>query len=172
MQLILLTTVMLVGAGGDTQFDKKAALAALKKQGSAHLQAACKLDAEKFIETVHPAAIKKVGGRKKMLEILRDVHKKLAEIGWKDVKSVVGTPKQITVTKGEVFGILPFTMTYKLRDKFYKGQLYKLGVSENNGKTWKFVRIPATDARKQLEELFPKLPKDFSIPKQGRVIPQ
>jgi hypothetical protein len=118
---------------------------------------------ERGLDCVADEVIALAGGRKAMAEVLARTKAKLADGGVEPVGAEVDPPTRVVAAGGKVFAIVPMRVTLKLRGTGVLVHSYMLGVSADDGQTWKFVDGSHL-TRVMVEKLFPGFPSDLQLP--------
>jgi hypothetical protein len=157
-------TVVVLFLGASFSFAKAedAKLTAARKQAQECGEATVKGDYKKLVEMTHPSAVKSVGGKEKMIDLLE---KSMAELKSKGFAftSFKADPVQSSATKGgSLYCILPSTLKIKIDQRNITQRSYLLGISSDGGKTWKFLE--GAQGEPGLRKLMPEIPKDLKFP--------
>lgn len=116
-------------------------------------------DHEKFAELTAPEVIEKIGGRQKYIALLKsnDGSDKVFE---KEIFTA-GDPHEIVAHNNKLFAVVPFTLeAITAKKTVIKTTASMVGISTNDGKTWKFISDDA------FFEFFPELEGKLTIPKK------
>lgn len=119
-------------------------------------------DFKAYIRFIHPAAIKFAGGKEDMMQALRQ-GKVALDLHTSGYDTSLQQPKRLIRGTSNLYTVVPQTVTLQLANKqTINRSSYLLGVSADDGRTWKFVDggTPATDIRK----MFPDFPKNERLP--------
>jgi hypothetical protein len=119
-------------------------------------------DFAKVADLTHPALIKLLGGREKMIASMQAGAKEMRAKGFVLRSATIDNPSDLVAAGAERYVIVPF----KLEIKTPKGKLlqksFVIGVSDDGGKTWLFVN-GGVDIKK-IKEVLPNLPDALRIP--------
>jgi len=130
-----------------------------QQQAKTCLEAQYQPDNAKYVDCLHPEIIKASGGKEKALADLNKMFNMVGKISYTSLD--VSTPKEVKTAGKGMITVVPYQMTRKAatgEDETSKDFL--IGVSEDEGKTWKF----ATSAMySPLEKSFPGV-KDLETP--------
>ena len=121
----------------------------LKKQADDLVDAVNKGDFDRFIELTHPQVIKKVGGRENLISIMKKVFDQNPKI-FESFSASAGIPNMLVESEELLFGVVPQKIegiTHK-KHKVISNDCV-VGVSNDDGKTWKFV------SGEKFDEIFP-----------------
>jgi hypothetical protein len=129
----------------------------LKKQANELYAAFDKNDFDKFVELTHPKVIEKVGGRENLVLMMKKVAEQNPKI-FETFSTSVGNPQSLVKAEGLLFGVVPQKIEGITHEKHKIVQkACVVGVSNDQGKTWKFVSGEKFDA------LFPTLKGKLQI---------
>jgi hypothetical protein len=128
--------------------------------------ALAKGDFETVADLTHENVIMLLGGRKKMLAVLAETHQQLKMQGvtFKDVK--MHEPSRPVRVGKEIYILVPFEMELVGPGKKVDAQPSVVGVSDDGGKTWRFV--DTSIGRKEIKKYLPNLPDTLDIPTRNR----
>lgn len=129
----------------------------LKKQANELYAAFDKNDFDKFVEQTHPKVIEKVGGRENLVLMMKKVAEQNPKI-FETFSTSVGNPQSLVEAEGLLFGVVPQKIEGITHEKHKIVQkACVVGVSNDQGKTWKFV------SGEKFDELFPTLKGKLQI---------
>ena len=117
-------------------------------------------DFEKMADLTHPKAFEIAGSRENYIAYMRKGFQMTKEI-FESFSWTIGTPSNLVEIDGQLFGIVPRTLsgvTVKKTKTIQEGSI--IGVSTDNGKTWKFVNGT------NFKVFFPAYVDKISIPEQ------
>jgi len=113
----------------------------------------------------HPAVVSGMGGKEQMVAAVKKGNDEMKKSGASFRGVRMGTPGKFFRTPKHIFSLLPQTLLINIKDGYLETQTSMLGVSDDQGKMWKFVSA-GNLSRAQLKSLFPDLPDDLKIPQQ------
>jgi hypothetical protein len=104
-----------------------------------------------------------VGGREKMVELVRrDVEEGKAE-GYEPLSSTNSAPTQVLRVGGQTYAVLPYKLRMRAPKEILVSDAFMIGVSDDGGQTWKFLSgDSADDAR--LKVLIPDAAGKLKLP--------
>ncbi len=146
-------------ARADDAETKKAVKALAEKVGTATL----KEDYDTLFDLTHPKVVEPLGGKEKFVEATKGVMKKMKDAGIAFTSFKIGEPTDPVRGGKEVFVVVPTTAELDTPKGKATATSYLLGVSADNGKTWRFVDGAAGAA--ETRKMFPDLPKSVTLPK-------
>jgi hypothetical protein len=138
----------------------------LKKQADEMANAITTNDFETFTDFMYPKVIQMVGGREKFITGLKAAMGQFESAGIESSDYLVENPTQTINFEKQIFSILPTKTTIKTRNGTVNMLGGLLGISQDNGKNWTFIRIQSKEA---LKRLFPKVADKLKVPAIGIV---
>ncbi len=93
----------------------------------------------KFIDNLHPKLVEAMGGKENMLDSMIKDYERLNLEGSTQVAMVIGEPSQIEEVGGQIFAVMPVRTTTKSLEGDLVADGSIVGVSDDNGKNWKFI---------------------------------
>lgn len=123
-------------------------------------------DFQAYVKFLHPVVVEDAGGRDTMIQITR--HGKVTLDEQTDgYDTSVKQPTRLIQGTRNLYTVVPQQVTLRLKDdQTINRSSYLLGVSDNDGKSWKFVD-GGTDAQK-IRQLFPDFPANERLPNENR----
>lgn len=119
-------------------------------------------DYETFANFVHAKVMDEVGGRQNMINLTKQGKVALDE-QTDGYDSSVKPPKRLIATANNLFTVVPQSVTVRLKSgQEILRDSYLLGVSADNGKSWKF--IDGAGGAKKLREMMPEFPRNERLP--------
>ena len=109
---------------------------------------------EKFASYMHPKLIAKIGGKESFInglkKIIRDFEAKTLTM----VEYTIKSPTQLIEQDSNVFTIMKTVTVIKVGNENITQETGLLGISENNGKDWKFIRV---ETKESIKPFFPNI---------------
>jgi hypothetical protein len=162
--LLWALTVVLFSAPARAESPTHAGEAA-KRDGNDRNFALLRRDYETYVSYMHPALFKVLGSKEKIISTLERRRGRLEADGERMVASLVGEPIQLVKAGSELHAILPQEDITVVRGR--KGEFhavgYLLGVSNDDGKTWKFIDISRMGP-KDVRQLLPNYNGKLKLP--------
>jgi hypothetical protein len=156
---VLGAVALSAAAGADDKDLKKAVKGLVEKMQAATL----KDDFETVIDMTHPKAVEQLGGREKALATTKTVMKQLKDGGLAIKALSAGEPGEPARGEKELYVVVPTKIEMTAAKGKVNGTGFILGVSADDGKTWKFVDgAPGPDT---VRKMFPGIPKALELPK-------
>jgi hypothetical protein len=128
-----------------------------------------KAEYETFARYTHPKVVEMMGGKEKMIELLRAGVDQMKEKGIKFADMTAGEAEEPRVVGDLVISIVPQTLVMKSPDMKIIQESSLLGISSDKGKTWSFIEL-GTITQEQFNTVFPDLADHVKIPKKKEAI--
>lgn len=120
-------------------------------------------DYQGFLAYTHPATIKVMGGKDKMLASTLEELKQLEADGVKFLDIKFGVPSKIVNTGKELQCVIPQSIEMKIKGGKMTTTTSLIAISENNGKSWFFVDSGGNNLE-NLKSLLPTLSDELELP--------
>lgn len=117
----------------------------------------------RLIDLTYPPFVESTGGREKTLADVEQAMTQMREAGFKLDEFKVGQPGQQHSTATHQFIVVPTETLISSPQGKIKAKSFLLAISEDAGKSWKFVDGAGLQ-RKANRELLPKFPDGFELP--------
>ncbi len=118
-------------------------------------------DFEKLVDYTHPKVVEKLGGKEKMVAFLKQDSGQMKPEGFELVSVDVNNVKQIENIDNHLFSIIPMNLTINSPQGKFSQESYLIGISSNNGETWKFI---SGVSRERFRLLFPNVADKLEFP--------
>ena len=115
-------------------------------------------------DQTYPRLVAQLGGRQKMIVAMRAAMKEMRAKGFEFAGFDFDDPTRPVPSNGELFSVVPETITMATRDATYTQKSFMLAISQNDGVTWTFID-GATLTPAILSDLFPNVPPSVRLPK-------
>ena len=153
-----------------------AKLSAALKQAQECGDATVKGDYEKLVDLTHPAVVKLAGGKEKMIDLLKKSIGEMKDQGIIFESSKSSAADSYIRSGTALFCVIPTVVKLKVEKKSEtkseKKRLtlpsFLLGVSNDDGKTWKF--LDGAQGEPGLRKLVPEIPKDLKFPEKAKPV--
>jgi hypothetical protein len=132
----------------------------LKKQADEMGKAMMSGDYEKFVEFLHPRAFEIAGTKQRMISSMKETMKELKDLGVEFGDYIIEAPTKIITENKVIYALMPTISTAKLNNKTSKTVSSLLGISDDDGNNWKFIRLGSQEA---LKVYFPKIADKFTV---------
>ena len=159
---ILFVSLLCAAAAAQEQLSEAAAKQ-LQTQAEGCGRAFIEGDFGRLADCTLPKLVELIGGREKMLEaVRRDVEEMKAE-GFEPLSSVNSAPTQVVRVGSQTYAVLPVKFKMRTSKEILASDSFMIGVSGDDGKTWKFLSADSTDeARMKL--LLPDVVGKLKLP--------
>lgn len=157
--LVLLLIIPFLSHGQDTTY--------LKQQAKRFANATFKNDYKTVIELTHPALIELTGGPEMMQKLISDKVEALRKRGVLKFDGSVGSPGKFYKAGEEIHCLLPESIVLKVANGHYTGRSYLLAITQDKGKTWRFLDVGNMPAD-VLQKLLPNFNSNLVIPPSGK----
>jgi len=121
-------------------------------------------DYAKVVDNTYAAVVKELGGRDAAIKVAADAMQQLKDEHFEIKAYFVGTPEGLHSEHGVTFTIVPTRMEMQAPDAHIVARGYLLALSEDAGKTWKFVDGSGLADAAFRDHVLPKLPADLTLP--------
>lgn len=162
--LALLGAATAFGQAGDAlpAFNKTdGGFPSLKKLAQEISDATVKGDYEKLADLTHPEVVKMSGGRKKMIDGIKLESAQIKAEGFELISISTGEVKQVARVDKEIFAVVLIDMVISSSNTKSRGGSSLIGISSDNGATWKFIN--GVD-QERLKQMFPKAAEKIVVP--------
>ena len=131
-------------------------------------------DYEKIIDLSHGNVVAALGGKNKALETVQRQMQLMKDRKMMLTEFKIGEPWPFTRSKENKFVVVPTQITLTIPGNIVQADSFLLGISADQGKTWKFVDGAGIKSEKQQEKILPPLPKELKLPelKPPRILPE
>ena len=155
-------------AGGNTNSQTKteagkSAYPSLKIQANEVGNATINGDFAKVVDYTYPKVLEMVGGRDKMLTLIKQGDEQNKADGVSYVSVEIGDPGQIEKIDTQIFAVLPMKLTMKAPDGKFIGESALVGISDDGGQNWKFI---SSVSQKRFNAVFPKAADKIKMPEE------
>lgn len=121
----------------------------------------------RLVDLTYPKLVEMVGGRDKMIEILRRTSEDMKARDSAILGAEVGEPNEVVTVGDKKFAIVPMTVRVRVPDGTLRSKGFLVAVSEDRGKTWTFIDGAGLEPGKEKEKLaqvLPDFPPELSLP--------
>jgi len=158
MRGILSTAVLCLACGGIQAAEPEKKQNA-KKAADAVIDATRKGDVDRIIESTYEPVIAEVGGREKMAEAIRETFQLVKALELK-----AGEPGELHVAGKQTYVVVPTSGIVQVGDIKVSLNSYLLGISADDGATWKFVDGQGIGEEEERKKVLPDLPLSLKLP--------
>lgn len=122
-----------------------------------------------FSNYTYPAIVEKMGGKEKMVEILKKGTMKMKSEGTAFLKVSFGEPSKIISIENELQCTMPQSIEMKVPNGKLISNSTLIAISLDNGKKWYFVDTSGKDIQ-TMKKLLPNLSSELIIPNKSQPI--
>jgi hypothetical protein len=157
-------SLALIVAGASFQGDDAARAAAVKKLANEVGDSSLKGDYARVIDLTHDGLVKELGGRDKAIEAIKTALERLKAQGITFKSYKVGDPGEFMSEGNNTFVIVPTVLELTFTQGRAISKSYLLGISSDDGKTWKFADGAGLAKKESRDRTLPKLPAKLKLP--------
>jgi hypothetical protein len=123
----------------------------------------------RLVDLTYPKVVEMIGGREKMIEMLRRGSEEMKAHGSAILAAEVGEPKEVVTAGDKQFAIVPMTVRIQVPEGTLRSTGFLISISEDRGKTWTFLdgagitKEPGKE-REKLAQVIPDFPTQLSLP--------
>ena len=138
---------------------------AVKQQADDCVQAWVRQDFDAFTARIHPRVLELAGGKEGIMRLMKQEEEAMKSSGGKIMRASVGEAMQIRKVDSDEVAVVPESIEISGPRGLVKAESFLLGISNDGGRTWKFVEDSGTaDANNKIRTILPNLPGDFELP--------
>jgi len=148
------------------QVDKKI----IKQQAEQLAAAMISNDYQTIANFTHPKVVELLGGRDKMISIIKNGNIEMMKQGISFDKTIIGRPLDQVVKAGnEIHCLVPQTVFMKVPKGKMKQESHLLAISKDNGVHWYFIdTVKLTD--ENVKSVLPNFNSDLRIPAKKEAV--
>jgi len=154
----------LSATGGERQDIGRQDIGNVRHLAESMVNATISGDYAKVVDNTYDAVVKELGGREAAIKVAADAMQQLKDEHFEIKSYFVGTPEGLHSEHGVTFTIVPTRMEMQAPDAHIVARGYLLALSEDAGKTWKFVDGSGLADTTFRDHVLPKLPADLTLP--------
>lgn len=131
-------------------------------------------DYAKVVDATYPSLVTEMGGRENAIKVTTNAIQKMQADGFVIQSLTVGKPGPMLSEGTNSFVVLPTALEMTVPRALLKSKSYLLAVSNDKGKSWKFVEGAGLAMKEMRDRVLPTLPATLKLPEptQPEVIPQ
>ncbi len=137
----------------------------VKKLAEQMANATQKGDYKKIVTLTHKNVLEQLGGTARALETIKAQMDMMKQRDMKITQFKIGKLQAFASTADNKFLVVPTQMTISLPGATIQADSYLLGISPDQGKSWKFVDGAGIVTEEQQKKILPSLPDGFQLPK-------
>jgi hypothetical protein len=124
-------------------------------------------DYEGIVSCMPDEAIKLLGGRSTIIDIIRKGNAEMARAGARFEQSLIDPPSEVSKGDKRTFAVLSQVAVVRVPEGRLRQRTFLLAVSSDDGHTWKFV--DGVELNRELaKKLFPDFPSSLTLPRVGQ----
>lgn len=168
MKIRLLTLLAIACVTSTLVSQDTTMVATVKGNVQKMMDATCSGDFKTVLDMTYPKVLEAMGGKEAALKEIENAMKAIKGQGITFGVKGIETP---TVKKGgkDYYSVTPYSLLMNVPGKKITLLSAVIGISTDEGKTWKFINLD-DKGEKGIREMLPNLPTDMSIPKQEQKI--
>lgn len=164
LSILLLTLIIVPAANVAGQQKSTVDLARIKQGAGKVAKATMAGDWTTVADSTYGKVVEQMGGREKMLSDMKIVMTQLKEQGMAITSFNVGNPGEPVFDGGRIFSVIPVSLELSGQKGRLHSKGYLLAISEDKGKSWKYVDGSGMANKTIKEKIFPKLPAKLKLP--------
>jgi hypothetical protein len=165
--LLLALAVTFVPQGALLAFSKDEAAERARTQATEMYQALQQGDLDTFSDHTHPRLVALMGGKRELVRATKKFLDTLQVEGFAIRSATVREVQQVVrPRRGWVQAILPTDLVMAGAGKEFRQTSYLLGLSQDDGRTWKFVDTGKL-GEEQIRKILPECSPELTIPARG-----
>jgi len=135
----------------------------IKQQAESTANAILSDDYETLIRFTHPRVIELVGGREKMISLIKKGKVEMSQQGISFDKVIIGTPSKTVIAGDEIHCLVPQTIFMKVPKGKMKSHSHLLAISRDGGENWYFIDTVKLD-KDNIKNVLPNYNFDLKLP--------
>ena len=155
--------LILTAVGGFGQVDP----AKIKEQAQQTANALLQGDYETLMKFTHPKVIELIGGRDKMMTLLKNGTVEMQQQGVSFESVAIGDPSPTVKAGDELHCLVPQTIFMKVPKGKLKTESHLLAVSQDNGRNWVFIDTVKLDEN-NIKMVLPNYNFDLKLPPKSK----
>ena len=141
----------------------------IKKQAELTAKALVNDDYETLIKFTYPKVIELVGGRDKMISLIKKGKIEMGQQGISFDKVIIGKPSKTVIAGDEIHCLVPQTVYMKVPKGKLKSETQLLAVSRDNGSNWFFIDAVSLN-KDNIKRVLPNYNFDLVLPTKSEPI--
>lgn len=159
---LLFVTVLSAAAVAQEQLSEAAAKR-LQTQAIESGRAFIEGDLGRLADYTYPRLIELIGGREKMIEIVRKGVEEMKAEGFEPLSYVPSAPTQVLREGARTYAIVPLKFRMRAPTEILVSDSFMIAVSDDDGKNWKFLSGSSIDQEK-LKLILPDAAGKLKLP--------
>ena len=141
----------------------------IKKQAELTAKALLNDDYETLIKFTYPKVIELLGGRDKMISLIKKGKIEMGQQGISFDKVIIGKPSKTVIAGDEIHCLVPQTVYMKVPKGKLKSETQLLAVSRDNGSNWFFIDAVSLN-KDNIKRVLPNYNFDLVLPTKSEPI--
>ena len=141
----------------------------IKEQAELTAKALLDDDYETIIRFTYPKVIELVGGRDKMISLIKNGKIEMGKEGISFDKVTIGEPSKTVIAGDEIHCLIPQTVYMKVPKGKLKSETHLLAVSRDNGTNWFFIDAVSLN-KDNIKMVLPNYNFDLILPAKTQPI--
>lgn len=159
---LLFVSLLPAAAGAQEQLGEAAAKR-LQAQAEESGRAFIKGDFGRLADYTLPKLVELIGGREKMIEVVRKDVEEMKAAGFEPLAYVPSAPTQVFREGGRTYAVVPLKFRMRTPDSIMVSDSFMVGVSNDGGQNWTFIGGSGIDDDR-LKVLLPEVAGRFKLP--------
>jgi hypothetical protein len=118
---------------------------------------------ERLADYTYPKLVELIGGREKMIEVVRKGVEGMKAGGFVPLSSAPSAPSQVLRAGRRTFAIVPLKFKMRAPSQVLVSDSFMIAISEDEGKSWKFLSGASVDEEK-LKVILPDAAGKLKLP--------
>jgi hypothetical protein len=166
LRLSLILLLVLLTSPARAQDEKLAGV--VKAQIKTMLDAVTAGDAKTVISMTHPKVVERLGGSEKATAKTKAMMDDVKAKG-NDFRMTELRQPAIAKNKGDYYAVAAYTLVINGGTKRVIQKTAAIGISSDEGKTWKFINLDS-EGEAKIRRVLPDLPRELAIPKHTMTV--
>ncbi|MET0649461.1 MAG: hypothetical protein ABW208_22860 [Pyrinomonadaceae bacterium] len=159
---LLFASLLSVAAGAQEQLSEASAKR-LQAQAEECGRAFIEGNFERLADCTLPRLVELMGGREKLLEVVRKDVAEMKADGFEPLSSVSSAPTQVLLVGSQTYAVLPLKFKMRTSKEIHVSDSFMIGVSGDGGQNWKFLSADSTDEAR-MKVLLPDVVGKLKLP--------
>lgn len=120
------------------------------------------------IDHTYDKVVDLLGGQEKAVKITTDTMKQMESQGFRISSHAVSMPEKIVKSGENQFCVVPTALEMSFPKGKIRVKSYQLGISHDQGKSWKYVSGSSLDKPEARKLILPDMPQDLKLPEDSK----
>lgn len=131
----------------------------IKTQAEPLGQALMTGDIAKILDLMHPKMRASIPDEAKFIDDAQKWFNEQKAVGIKPLAVEIDEPKEVLKLDNRMFAVLPTKLRVELPTGTFVKESFEIAVSDDAGKTWKFIGVQGGNGKDKFKQLFPEADK-------------